>query len=270
MHRLLVFALWIALGAGCATFSRKPLTGAIATAPADTATQDELSQEFEQTQPATDAVGEPQRAVTESGPAAEPEPAIAEPATAPSPDLTVLTTPPIHAVKSSGYGWRDDPFRRKRKFHSGTDYSSDSGTPVAAAGGGVVSFAGRRRGYGNVVLIDHGGGVATLYGHLRTIEVATNAKVAAGDRIGQVGQTGRATGPHLHFEVHVNGRPVDPVMAMAVAEAERVSPEDAGQAVLALTSDAASKAKAESQHRARSKRGNHLRRGRGKRPQTLW
>jgi murein DD-endopeptidase MepM/ murein hydrolase activator NlpD len=142
-----------------------------------------------------------------------------------SPDLTVLTTEPVERTESSGYGWREDPIRKTERVHHGADYRSDQGTPVLAAGDGVVVFAGRRGGYGNVVFIDHGHGVVTRYGHMRKIETKVGAVLTAGTRIGQVGSTGRATGPHLHFEVRLEGRDVDPNTALVVAEISRESSE---------------------------------------------
>jgi hypothetical protein len=141
------------------------------------------------------------------------------------PDLSMLSASPVPGVESSGYGWRDDPFRHHRKFHAGTDFRADKGTPVFAAGGGRVAFSGRSHGYGNAILIDHGGGVLTRYGHLSKIEIETGADVTAGTRIGQVGSTGRSTGPHLHFEIRLEGRPVDPVLAMRVGELQRTAPD---------------------------------------------
>lgn len=151
------------------------------------------------------------------------------------PDLTVLTTEPVANTESSGFGWRDDPIRHRPKFHSGTDFRGDRGTPVLAAGGGVVTFAGRQGGYGNVIYVDHGGGVITRYAHLRRIEAKRDAAVEGGQRIGQVGATGRATGPHLHFEVRLAGRPVDPVTAMTVAQIARGVPALGRIAALALS-----------------------------------
>lgn len=139
-------------------------------------------------------------------------------------DLRVLSASPVPGVESSGFGWRTDPIHRRDRFHRGTDYRADRGTPVFAAGTGVVTFSGRRSGYGKCIYIDHGGGVVTRYAHLSRIEVDEGATIAAADRIGQVGSTGRATGPHLHFEVRVDGRSVDPVMAMHVAELQRTNP----------------------------------------------
>ena len=150
------------------------------------------------------------------------------------PDLTILTTDPVAQTESSGFGWRDDPFRHTNRFHGGTDFRADPGTPVVAAGDGVVVFCGRQGGYGNVIYVDHGGGVITRYAHLRRIETKKAAAVTAGSRIGQVGSTGRATGPHLHFEVRLDGRAVDPVMAMTVADAQRESPAAGQLAAFAL------------------------------------
>jgi murein DD-endopeptidase MepM/ murein hydrolase activator NlpD len=141
------------------------------------------------------------------------------------PDVSVLTTEPVANTESSGFGWRDDPIRHRAKFHSGTDFRGKHGTPVVAAGPGVVVFAGRRGGYGNVVFIDHGHGVVTRYGHMRKIETKVGSVLTAGTRIGQVGSTGRATGPHLHFEVRLDGRDVDPNTALVVAEISRESSE---------------------------------------------
>jgi murein DD-endopeptidase MepM/ murein hydrolase activator NlpD len=161
--------------------------------------------------------------------------AFAEEAGIVVPDLTVLSTEPVARTESSGFGWRDDPIRHTRSFHAGTDFRGEPGTPVMAAGDGVVKFCGRMGGYGNVVDIDHGGGVVTRYAHLRRIATKKTAAVTAGDVIGQVGSTGRTTGPHLHFEVRIDGAPVSPIAAMAVAQMQREIPIAGRLAALALS-----------------------------------
>lgn len=155
------------------------------------------------------------------------------------PDLTTLTTFPLPTSNdswaTSGFGWRDDPMRHRAKFHPGADIRAKSGTPVFAAGDGVVVFAGRRGGYGNIVMVDHGGGVITRYAHLRRIQAREGDVITAGKRIGQVGSTGRATGPHLHFEVRLEGNPVDPTMALTIAQLQREAPEQGKVAAFALS-----------------------------------
>lgn len=111
---------------------------------------------------------------------------------------------------SSPFGPRKDPFTGSRAYHSGIDYPAPTGTKVYAAGAGKVSFAGRRGGYGNLVEITHDDGFITRYGHLSTIQVRKGQRVATGDYIGQVGSTGRSTGPHLHFEVRNSKNAVNP------------------------------------------------------------
>ena len=156
-----------------------------------------------------------------------------------SPDVSVLRTQPVPESRTSwatsGFGWREDPIRRRAKFHSGADVRAKPGTPVLAAGDGIVTFAGRRGGYGNVIYVDHGGGVITRYAHLRRIETKEGAAVTAGTQIGQVGSTGRTTGPHLHFEVRIDGHPVAPDTALTVAQLQRESPAEGRLAAYALT-----------------------------------
>lgn len=160
-----------------------------------------------------------------------------------TPDITMLTTEPVARSESSGFGWREDPIRKRQKFHHGTDYRGKSGTPVLAAGPGTVIIAGRQGGYGNVIYIDHGNGVTTRYGHLRRIHVKKGATVVAGEKIGQIGSTGRTTGPHLHFEVRLAGRSVDPNTALAVAEIWRESPGMGQLAAYALSPELQSQAR---------------------------
>jgi murein DD-endopeptidase MepM/ murein hydrolase activator NlpD len=150
-------------------------------------------------------------------------------------DLTVLSIEPVARSQSSGFGWRDDPIRHTRRFHSGTDFRGKPGAPVVAAGNGTVVFCGRLGGYGNAIDIDHGGGVLTRYAHLRRIETKKGAEIAAGAMIGRVGSTGRTTGPHLHFEVRINGAPVSPIAAMSVAALQREFPLAGRLAALSLS-----------------------------------
>jgi murein DD-endopeptidase MepM/ murein hydrolase activator NlpD len=115
---------------------------------------------------------------------------------------------------TSGFGPRVHPLDGVAKMHTGVDLRGGEGAPIHAAAGGTVVSAGERGGYGNAVEIDHGGGVHTLYAHASALEVKPGDHVQEGQEVGQVGQTGRATGPHLHFEVRVGGRPVDPTSAL--------------------------------------------------------
>ena len=111
---------------------------------------------------------------------------------------------------TSGFGSRWHPILGGYRFHTGLDLAAPLGAAVAATSPGTVVVAGWCGGYGQCVTIDHGGGVLTLYGHLSRIDVAPGQTVGRGQSIGLVGSTGRSTGPHLHYEVRVNGQPVDP------------------------------------------------------------
>lgn len=111
---------------------------------------------------------------------------------------------------SSGFGYRRDPFTGGAAMHSGLDFRGPIGAPIYAAADGVVSFVGRKAGYGNVVEIDHGNGLMTRYAHMSRFAARVGTRIEAGSVIGAIGNTGRSTGPHLHFEVRLNGRAVDP------------------------------------------------------------
>lgn len=117
---------------------------------------------------------------------------------------------PVPGSVSSGFGYRVHPIFGTRRMHTGWDMGAGSGSPISAAGDGVVISAGVRGGYGNAVVIDHGGGLATLYAHQSSMAVSAGEQVSQGQVIGYIGCTGYCTGPHLHFEVRVNGAPVDP------------------------------------------------------------
>ena len=129
-----------------------------------------------------------------------------------------ISRPTNQQAQTSSYGIRRDPFTGAPAFHSGLDFSGPSNTPIYATGPGVVSFTGVRSGYGNVIEIDHGSGLKTRYAHLRTISVAVGQRVGIGTRIGGMGSTGRSTGPHLHYEVWVNGRAQNPLRFLRAGE----------------------------------------------------
>jgi murein DD-endopeptidase MepM/ murein hydrolase activator NlpD len=112
---------------------------------------------------------------------------------------------PVHGILTSGYGWRWG------RMHEGIDLAVGNGTPVVAAASGTVILAGWMGGYGNLVVVDHGNGIATAYGHNTSVTVGSGQSVAQGQLIAYSGNTGHSTGPHVHFEVRVGGSPVDPL-----------------------------------------------------------
>ena len=111
---------------------------------------------------------------------------------------------------SSGFGFRIDPFTGAGAFHPGLDFRGPVGAPIFAAARGTISFVGQRSGYGNCVEIDHGNGLVTRYAHMSGFRTVLGKAVLPGEVIGLIGSTGRSTGPHLHFEVRINDRPVNP------------------------------------------------------------
>lgn len=117
---------------------------------------------------------------------------------------------PVNAPITSEFGWRVHPVLGTERFHSGMDFGADYGTPIVAAGPGIVILADWYGGYGNAVIIDHGNGISTLYGHGSELLVQSGQAVTLGQPIATVGSTGLSTGPHLHFEVRQEGEPVDP------------------------------------------------------------
>jgi murein DD-endopeptidase MepM/ murein hydrolase activator NlpD len=117
---------------------------------------------------------------------------------------------PVEGTVTSSFGERQDPFNGEGAFHAGLDISAPSGTVVRATGDGLVDSAASVNGYGREVIVDHGHGVRTVYGHLSGMIVITGQHVVRGQIIGYVGQTGRSTGPHLHYEVRINNTPVNP------------------------------------------------------------
>jgi len=128
--------------------------------------------------------------------------------------MLLASTPSIWPTKgwlSSRFGYRSSPFTNKREFHKGLDISTRKGSPIVASADGTVSFTGWDRGYGRVVVIKHGYGLKTKYAHLKKSLVKKGQYVKRGETIGLVGNSGRTTGSHLHYEVHLNGVPVNPL-----------------------------------------------------------
>jgi len=176
-----------------------------------------------------------------------------------SDDAPVLRTRPVPGHANSNFGVRKNPFNhRGRERHAGIDLSASRGTPVHAAGAGVVVRAERGGGYGRVVYVDHGGGLETRYAHLQKILVEEGDFVPAGGVVGNVGSSGRATGPHLHFEVRKDGRAVAPTQILGVL----LAPTTAGAAWLGrlVKSDRAAEPPSRSK-KARRRHGHH---GRGR------
>jgi murein DD-endopeptidase MepM/ murein hydrolase activator NlpD len=129
----------------------------------------------------------------------------------------LASTPAIRPTTgwiSSVFGYRTSPFTGQKEFHRGIDIATREGTPIIAPADGVVTFVGKKGGLGNMVVIDHGYGKITRYGHLKKWLVRRGAHIKRGDTIGLVGNTGRSTAPHLHYEVHVNGIPANPAKFM--------------------------------------------------------
>jgi murein DD-endopeptidase MepM/ murein hydrolase activator NlpD len=117
---------------------------------------------------------------------------------------------PVSGPITSGFGWRMHPVLHRRRLHSGMDIGARTGVAISAAADGVVITAHYSRGYGNMIVIDHGGGVSTLYGHCSRLFVSSGQRVKRGQKIGAVGSTGLTTGPHLHWEVRIRGKAVNP------------------------------------------------------------
>jgi murein DD-endopeptidase MepM/ murein hydrolase activator NlpD len=131
---------------------------------------------------------------------------------------------PLDSDTSSAFGWRSDPFRGRRKFHNGVDLRAAYGTEVPTAAPGKVTFAGERGGYGLLVVVEHPNGVETRYAHLSSTAVQPGDSVAAGQTIGRVGSSGRSTGPHLHFEVLLDGKRVNPEQIASTRSAASILP----------------------------------------------
>jgi len=143
------------------------------------------------------------------------------------PVVAVPSSMPLAGARmSSGYGMRDHPVLRKRARHSGVDLAAPTGTPVYATADGYVGRANRFGSYGLFVKIDHGADLETRYAHMSRLAVNTGERVMKGDVIGYVGSTGRSTGPHLHYEVRVNGVAVNPIPYMVETDVQIAMEED--------------------------------------------
>ncbi len=118
---------------------------------------------------------------------------------------------PVKGVVTAGYGYRKSPFTGQRELHEGLDIAAPYGSPIVATADGVVTFAGPLAAYGNVVFVDHGHGFSTFYGHCSSYRMRQGQRVRRGEVIAYVGTTGRTTGPHVHYEVHVNGVIANPM-----------------------------------------------------------
>jgi murein DD-endopeptidase MepM/ murein hydrolase activator NlpD len=163
-----------------------------------------------------DATAEPNAEANNVGPTAEvKKPAPAAEAKKLEPKYT--EHPVISNVTvGSRFGYRSDPFTGRAKFHTGLDIKAHQGDPVGASQPGIVQYAGWYHGYGNIVIINHGGGVTTHYAHLSSFDIMLGARVERGQIIGRAGSTGRATSPHLHYEVRLNGNPINPLAPLAL------------------------------------------------------
>lgn len=125
-------------------------------------------------------------------------------------DTLPNSSPVAAAFNSSSFGWRIDPFNGHKAFHEGLDFTANTGTPIYAAAGGIVSTAEQTPDYGKLVKIDHGSGLETRYAHASKLYVRAGERVEKGQKIAEVGSTGRSTGPHLHYEIRLAGNPLDP------------------------------------------------------------
>jgi len=136
---------------------------------------------------------------------------------------------PVEGPVTGSFGERIDPFNGEGAFHTGVDISAAYGQPIVAPADGVVTFAGESGGYGRLIILDHGQGISTRYGHLAGFAVAMGQSIHRGDVIGYVGQSGRSTGPHLHYEVRIQDVPVNPHKYLRISVAQNVGFGTSGQ-----------------------------------------
>jgi murein DD-endopeptidase MepM/ murein hydrolase activator NlpD len=133
---------------------------------------------------------------------------------------------PVEGRLMGGFGERTDPFSGEGAMHTGVDISAPTGTPVRTTADGIVTFAGWSSGYGQLIIVDHGGGYETYYAHLSGFAVVDGQEVRRGEQIGAVGSTGRVTAPHLHYEVRIGGAPVNPHTYLARASVLQMVKKD--------------------------------------------
>ncbi|HEX8484102.1 M23 family metallopeptidase [Sphingomonas sp.] len=146
--------------------------------------------------------------------------------------IAIPSVQPVQKLSfTSNFGIRSDPFRGTAAMHAGVDIPGPVGTPIYATADGIISHAGRQGGYGNLVEINHGKGIATRYGHLSQILVADHARVTRGQMIALMGSTGRSTGPHLHYEVRIDGHAVNPIPFLTTADYLLASQDQAVRAI---------------------------------------
>lgn len=146
--------------------------------------------------------------------------------------IAIPSVQPVHTLSfTSNFGIRSDPFRGTAAMHAGVDIPGPVGTPIYATADGIISHAGRQGGYGNLIEVNHGKGIATRYGHLSRIMVSDNARVTRGQLIGLMGSTGRSTGPHLHYEVRIDGHAVNPIPFLTTADYLLASQDQAVRAI---------------------------------------
>ena len=165
------------------------------------------------------------RQLQESGRTSAVDPIPPQPAVEEAPDddrSPSAMSVPVDGRLSSGFGLRMDPITGSPQFHKGIDLAAPEGTPFRAASGGTVVFAGMLNGYGNTVIIEHGNGSRTLYGHASQILVHAGDVVNPNQEVGLIGKTGRSTGPHLHFEASVGGQQLDPRTLIAAKDSDKV------------------------------------------------
>ncbi|MCW1933324.1 DUF5930 domain-containing protein [Pararhodobacter zhoushanensis] len=131
---------------------------------------------------------------------------------------TPFALPVDHVRVNSPYGYRRDPITGGRRLHAGQDFGGSRGTPIHSTADGTVSFAGRQSGYGNIVIVQHDFGFETRYAHMSSIAVSVGQRVSRGERVGAMGNTGRSTGVHLHYEIRVAGNPINPMTYIRAAQ----------------------------------------------------